>query len=155
MLQILYRGIPFNGAIDPTDLTGDIDTDRHLAYIESLLGGKIVAINDDGFIVPADGDPTNGLAPLGFLVDNAAGNYLENAPALASQKVAIMVGAQVVITDQINTDLTFKAGEKLYCGTDSKIGLVTNVPASGARQIGIAGSSASAAAPELTIIVTW
>lgn len=152
MLKILHKGIQANLDLDKTTLTGDLEADAQSAYVQSLVGGKLVGVDANG-VQLADGADL-AATTLGFLVNDAAGYFFENKPALASGKVAATLGNCVVITDQIDTALTFAAGEKLYAGTGANVGKVTNVePAVGAAVIGIAGSSASASAPELLIYV--
>ena len=153
MLTILHKGVQANLDLDPTGMTGDIEHDSALAYITSLVAGVLVGVDADGYVQIADGKTDAGtyLEPVGFLIRSAAGYFYENKPALASKKVSVTFGNFVIITDKIDTALTFAPGNKLYCGTGAKAGLVTNVQATGARYLGIAGSAASAASPELLV----
>jgi len=154
MLKILHSGIQPSFDIDKTGLTGDVEQDLKSAYLNSLVGGRLFGLDANGNVQLADGDPANPAQPIGFLILNATGYFFENKPALASGKVAGTLGNCVVITDQIVTSETFAPGDALYAGTGANVGLVTKTaPAAGAKQIGIAGSAASAAAPELKILV--
>lgn len=153
MLKILHKGIHINLDLDTTSWTGDVDHDSNLTYMTDMNAGKLVALDTNGKLQLADGDPTHNLQPIGFNVLDAAGYFMQNKPAVAAKMLGVTGSPCVVITDQIDTALSFLPGQKLYCGTTGKLGLVTNVPASGAKCIGIAGSAASVAAPELKIIV--
>lgn len=153
MLKVLHKGIQANFDLNDTDFTGDYDHDRNLTYIQGLEEGRLVTIDSDGYVALADGLYSNGLHPIGFLLNDAAGPSWENTPGLASKKAAVIVGNCVVITDQIDTTLTFTPGQPLYCGTGAKKGLVTNVPVTDAIRIGYAKSAASASDPNLEIVV--
>lgn len=154
MLSILHKGLHISLDLDTSAFTGDVDVDSQLAYVKGLVAGKMAAIDSNGKIQLADGAAAAGLVPLGFIVQDAAGYFMLNKPAIASKQVAITFSNCVVITDQIDTSLTFTPGEALYCGTGAKAGLITNVPATGAVAIGVAGSAASAAAPQLKVLVS-
>lgn len=156
MLQILHKGIQANLDLDNSSFTGVLEDDLQLAYITGLLGGRIVGLDSNGKVQLADGLPASSLEPIGFLINDAGGYFFENKPAMASLKVAITFGNCVIITDQIETGETFAPGDKLYCGTvgvGDGIGLVTKTAAAGATLLGIAGSAASLASPELLIYV--
>lgn len=168
MLKILHKGIQPSMALDTSELSGVLEADVVLPYILNLKGGRLISMDSDGNAQLADGDPAAGLEAIGFLINDAAGYFYENKPAFASGKLSHTFGNTVVITDQIDPDVTFVPGEKLYAGTGAKIGLVTNVPPStltlaegtpntvatvASKSIGIAGSSASSASPELTVLV--
>jgi len=153
MLNILHRGIQPSFDIDKTGLTGDVEQDLKSAYLANLVSGKLIGLDANGKVQLADGDPANPSQPIGFLILDALGYFFENKPALASGKVAATLGNCVVVTDQIDVAETFAPGDALYAGTGAKVGLVTKTPVAGGTQIGIAGSAASAAAPELMIYV--
>lgn len=153
MLQILHKGLQISLDLDTTDFTGDVEADAALAYIQALDAGMIAAIDSDGYAQLADGAIANSLEPMGFIINDAAGYFFENKPAIASKKIAVTLGNCVIITDKIDTALTFDEGEPVYCGTTGKLGLVTNVKPTNARMLGIAMSSASSAAPNLQIAV--
>lgn len=152
MLQILHKGIQISLDLDTTDFNGNAEHDAALAYIQGLDGGMFAGVDADGYAQLADGDPAGDVTPVGFLINDAAGYFFENKPALASKMVAVTFGNCVVITDQIDTALTFAPKDLLYVGTGAKVGLITNVaPDAASRCIGIALSSASVAAPNLKI----
>lgn len=153
MFQIQYKGMAVNLDLDTTNFTGDTEHDAALSYVTRLVAGKIVALDSNGKVQIADGDPANELLPVGFLMQDAAGYFMQNKPAIAGKKVAATFGVYGLLTDQIDTALTFAPGQLLYCGTGAKAGLVTNVkPAATALSIGVAGSAASAASPTLLVL---
>jgi hypothetical protein len=156
MLKILHKGIQANLDLDTSGFSGVIEDDQQSDYIQGLAGGRIVALDSDGKAQLADGLPGETLEPIGFLINDAAGYYFENVPALASLKVAVTFGNCVIITDQIETGDTFAPGNLVYCGTTGVgdgVGLVSKVQAAGATLLGIAGSAAASASPELLIYV--
>lgn len=153
MLQILHKGLQISLNLDTSSFTGDVEADAALAYIQELDAGRIAGIDSSGFAQLADGAIANDLEPMGFIINDAAGYFFENKPAIASKKIAITFGNCVIITDQIDPALTFDEGDPLYCGTTGKLGLITNVKPTNARMIGIAMSPASSAAPNLQIAV--
>ena len=153
MLSILHKGIHISLDIDTTNFTGDVEADSNLAYIQGLKAGRVAALDALGKVCLADGVLANALAPIGFIVNDAAGYFMLNKPAIASKECAVTFSPCVVITDQIDTTQNFVPGQKLYAGTAAKLGLVTNQPGAGAVAIGIAKSSASSAQPQLTILV--
>lgn len=153
MLKILHKGIQVSIPLNKTGFTGDIATDAALAVVTNLKAGR-VAKNSAAGAVLVDG-ATDSMHGAGFLVNDAAGAFYENKPAFASEKVVISCGAQLVVTDQIDTTETFAIGDKLYVGTAAEVGLITKTsPGAGAEVIGVAQSAASAASPELTILRT-
>jgi hypothetical protein len=153
MLNILYKGINFNAPLDTTGFIGDASVDSALASVTALVSGRLATIRPAGVHLA---DSANNDQFVGFIINDAAGYFFENKPALASGIVPLSVGPQGVTTDQIDTTKTFAVGDKLYIGNGATAGLVTNVvPGSGnTAVIGIATSTASAAAPELGILVT-
>ena len=153
MLQILHKGIQMSLDLDTSSFTGDVETDAALTYITGLSAGRIAGYNTSGYAALADGAIANEILPLGFIINDAAGEFFENKPAIASKKIGITFGNCVIVTDAIDTTLTFTPGQKVYAGTSTKVGLVTNVAPTNARCIGITLSSASSASPNLTIAV--
>lgn len=150
MLKILHKGFQANLPLDPAALTGDVEADSASAYIQGLKGGRLVTVVKHGVNL-CDGETEE---IIGFLVNDAAGYFYENKPALASGLVAVSVGNQLVVTDQIDTTETFGAGDKLYAGKGAKAGLITKTqPAAGVAAYALALSSASAANPELQLVV--
>lgn len=154
MLNILHKGIQVNLPLDPSEISGTIEESLAKAYVVALDAGVPIAIDGSGNVQLADGVKASNLEPIGFLVNDAAGYFYENRPALASGLVAVTLGNCVIETDKIDTALTFAFGELLYAGTGAKVGMVTNVEGTGARVIGIAGSSASSSQTTLKIYVT-
>lgn len=152
MLKVLHRGLHQSLPLNPAALTGNAEIDSQSEYVRGLVGGRLAALAPTG-VVLADGLATAKKYPIGFIVNDAAGYYFENAPALASGQLTVSSGNQVVVTDQIDTDETFALGDLLYAGSGAKAGLVTKTPAEGATVVGVAGSTASAANPELKVIV--
>jgi len=124
MLKIHYINGSIDGtiALDPAQLTGDINVDRKSPYVQQFVSGSVVAIGPDGYIKLAeDGD-----VGIGLLVNDVAGNEFENTPALASGKAPALIGGCVVDTDRVKeTDI--KPGDKLYVGTGEDAGLLTKV----------------------------
>jgi hypothetical protein len=152
MLKIMHDGIHANLDIDTTNFNGDVEHDSQLAEVTVLVAGVLAAVEAvNGYVVLADGALASALHPIGFVINDAAGYFYMNKPAIASKKVPVLCGNAVLITDKIDTALTFAPGELLYAGTGAKIGLVTNVQPLNGFVIGIALSAASAAAPELTL----
>lgn len=152
MLKILHKGIQISLDIDTSSMTGDTEDDA--ALLASFKEGMLLGIDaSTGYACLADGAIANGKRPLGFLINPGSGKYFENVPAVASGKFGITFGPCIVITDQIDTALTFTKGDPLYCGTSTKVGLVTNVAPTNAVIIGYAMSAASVSSPELQIAV--
>jgi len=154
MLEIRHRGINVNLDIDQTGMTGDYEADAALAYVVGLKAGRVAGLDSNGKVQLADGSADSASVqqlPVGFIINDAAGYFYENKPALASKIVPVIMGNCVIVTDQIDTDQTFVPNEPLYVGTGAKAGLVTNVPSTSGYIIGVAGSTASSAAPELLI----
>jgi len=124
MLKIHYINGSIDGtiALDPAQLTGDVNIDRSSAYVQQFVGGSVVAIGSDGYIKLAeDGD-----AGVGVLVNDVAGYSFENTPALASGKAPAIIGGCVADTDRVKeTDIV--PGDLLYVGTGSDAGLLTKV----------------------------
>lgn len=153
MLSILHKGIQYNAPLDKSDFTGDVDTDSKLAYVQGLVSGRCATITADGVALA---DAAEGHLFIGFIINDAAGYFFENKPAIASGLVPLSMGNQVVVTDQIVTTETFALGDKLYLGSGANAGLVTKTLPVGAganvEPIGIAGSAASAASPNLTVV---
>lgn len=154
MLKILHKGIQYSAPLDTTGFTGDTSVDSALASVTKLVSGRLATLGANGADLAnaAEGDVF-----AGFIINDAAGYFMENKPALASGLVPLSVGPQVVVTDQIVSSETFAIGDVLYIGSAANAGKVTKTLPTGAgvnaKSIGIAGSTASAAAPELTVIV--
>lgn len=123
-INVQHKGIQVNFVIDPATLTGDVAVDSKDSYIQSLVAGRLVTLDSDGYIQLCDGALQD---PLGFLL-MSADRFMENQHALAANTMAVTIGNCVVVTDQIDTALAFTPGERVYAGTSTKKGLVTNVP---------------------------
>lgn len=155
MLAYQHKGRTVNMPLNVSGLTGDAQVDSSSLYIQGLVGGRFVALTPQGVALA---DSQTAMQPLGFLVNDAAGYFFENKPALASGLVSVTRGPEnVVITDQIDTSLTFNVGDLLYVGTGPKAGLITNVKPTGGSAnpvcIGQASSTASVSAPQLTVLL--
>jgi hypothetical protein len=153
MLQILHKGIQMSLDLDTTSFTGNAETDSALAYIQALDAGMVAGYDADGYAQLADGAAAGDVTPMGFIINDAAGSFFENKPAIASGKLTITFGNCVIITNKIDTSETFAPKDRLYVGTGAKVGLITKTPPTNARLFGIAMSTASSAAPNLTIAV--
>lgn len=110
-------------------------------YVPSgVLGGSVAAIkvgDDKNYtIYPADG--TADYKAIGLFVNDALGNPFDNAPAVASNKIAIAQKLASVLVDVYEDD-EFAIGDKLYASEngyltktagadDTVIGIVTKVP---------------------------
>jgi len=123
MLKIQHKGLVVNMPYDSAQITGDPIVDRTNTYLQGLLAGRIASLNSDG-IKLCDGSAEHA---VGFIVNDAVANPLENMPASASKKAAVTLGNQTIVTDQIDTALSFAIGQKIYAGTGAKVGLCTNV----------------------------
>lgn len=96
-----------------------------------VLGGSVAALDGTNSytVVAADGEKT----PVGLFVNNAAGNPFENAPGVASNKVAIAHKLASVEVDVYEDDV-FVLGDKLYASAN---GYLTNTESTDATVIGI------------------
>jgi hypothetical protein len=152
MLKILYKGINFNAPLDTTGFTGDTSVDSQLPSVTALKSGRLATLHPTGVALA---DAAAGDTFAGFVINDASGYYFENVPALASGIVPLSTGPQGVITDQIVPTCTFAVGDKLYLGSGANKGLVTNVAPTAGNEasFGVAASTASAAAPELQILI--
>lgn len=141
-----------NGWVDDADqalanTTLDADTPK------GLLAGSLVAIHGSREIGYCDGEDEY---PLGFLLNDVAGNAYENTPAVGSGKGPYVFGGgnEIEINvfetrNALNTaDLTYAVGEKLYC---SRHGLVTNEVSTEGTVVGIVKKVPTASDPFLGI----
>lgn len=131
MSLILKNRTVFNSLyeLDKTCFTKQNSTDGSLPF--GVLGGTVAALKADASytVVPADG--TN--EPVGLFVNNAIGNPFDNAPAVASNKIAIACKQPSVEVD-IYADVEFAIGDKLYSDEN---GYLTNVKGANDTVIGI------------------
>lgn len=154
MIKILHKGLQPSMDIDVPPHSGVLTEDLASEYFLSLKAGRVIAQDEDGIMRLADGVPANGLEPVGFLINDIAGEFFNNKSNYASRKAAHTLGNVVLITDQIAEGIEFNPADKLYAGTGANKGLVTNVaPHADAKVIGVAASKASVANPNLKIYV--
>jgi len=141
MSLILKNRTVFNSLyqLDKTCFTKQNATEDKPLLPAGVLGGSVAAIKvggDSYTVVPADG--TANTKAIGLFVNNAAGNPWDNAPAVASNKIAIAQKLASVEVD-VYEDEEFAVGDSLYAsengyltktkGADETvIGVVTKVP---------------------------
>lgn len=139
MLLIHHKGIHISLPLDTTSFNGDVEHDSKLTYIQNLAAGCVAGIATTGKVQLADGDPSANILPLGFIVNDAAGFFFMNKPAVASKELAITHSPCMISTDKVKAGQSFTPGQKVYCGTGADAGLVVNTaPAGTARPLGIA-----------------
>ena len=134
MININHKGgAQVSLSLDTTGFTRDILVNSKLTYVQNLLAGRVVELDASGKIQLSDTGNT-GNRPLGLLLNDAAGEDYGNKPALApsSYLMAVAFGPFQAVTDQIDTALTFANGDLIYASRGAKVGLITNVQASGA-----------------------
>lgn len=128
-----------------TNTTLSVNTPR------GVLGGSVAGLSagNDYTAFPC----TDALTPVGLFMNDAAGAAFENAPAIASDKVAISKGQASVEVDVYETrnaadsaDLTYAVGEKLYCSAYS---FLTNESSSDGTVIGVVTKAPSTVSPVL------
>jgi len=128
-----------------TNTTLSVNTPR------GVLGGSVAGLSagNDYTVFPC----TSVLMPVGLFVNDAAGAAFENAPAVASGKVAVIKGMASVEVDVYETrnaadtaDLTYAVGEKLY---SSAYSLLTNETSSSAVVIGVVTKAPSTTSPTI------
>lgn len=148
MSLILKNRTTFNSLyeLDKTCFTKQNSTDGSLPF--GVLGGTVAALssNSSYTVVPGDG---SALA-VGLFVNNAAGNPFDNAPAVASNKIAIAQKMASVEVD-VYADVTFELGDKLYSDAN---GYLTNVASNNAQVIGIVTKLPTTADPFLGLEMT-
>jgi hypothetical protein len=128
-----------------TNATLSINTPR------GVLGGSVAALSagNDYTVVPG----TDTIMPAGLFVNDAAGAAFDNAPAVASGKVAVIKGLASVEVDVYETrdagdttDLTYAVGEKLY---SSAQGFLTNEASTEGTVIGVVTKQPTTVSPTL------
>ncbi len=116
-----------------------------------VLGGSIAALSAglDYTVVPC----TKALMPVGLFVNDAAGAAFENAPAVASGKVAVIKGLASVEVDVYetrneadNADLVYIVGQSLY---SSDQGFLTYETSTSGVVIGVVTKKPTTASPTL------
>lgn len=141
MSLILKNRTVFNSLyqLDKTCFTKQNATEDKPLLPAGVLGGSVAAIKvggDSYTVVPADG--TAKTKAIGLFVNNAAGNPWDNAPAVASNKIAIAQKLASVEVD-VYEDEEFAVGDKLYASAngyltktkgadETVVGVVTKVP---------------------------
>jgi len=139
MLLIHHKGIHISLSLDTTNFTGDVEQDSKLAYVQGLESGKMAGIDVNGKIQLADGDPAAAKLPLGFIINDAAGYFFMNKPAVAGKEVAITATPCMISTDKVKAGQVFAIGQKVYCGTGADADLlVAAAPVVGSKAIGVA-----------------
>jgi len=164
MLTILIRtqlnSIPVLADVCFTKANYGVNTNTTLSVNtpRGVLGGSIAAISagNDYTVVPGHVD----LEPVGLFVNDAAGAAFENAPAVASGKVAVIKGQPSVEVDVYETrnqagtaDLSYAVGNLLYSSAqgfltkekpsdvggsiDTIIGITTKAPSTASPTIGL------------------
>lgn len=104
-----------------------------------VLGGSVAALDgtaEDGTYIATAGNGTNKV--LGLFLNDAEGQPWENAPAVASGKVAVFMRGDCEV--DLYEKVTYKVGDNLYC---SENGFLTNVKPSEAS-LSISDSNAAA-----------
>lgn len=135
MSLILKNRTRFNSLyeLDKSCFTKQNSTDGSLPF--GVLGGTVAALGENSYtVVPANGKNK----AIGLFVNDAAGHPFDNAPAVASNKIAIAQAMASVEVD-IYEDEEFAVGDKLYASAngyltktkgedETVIGYVTKVP---------------------------
>lgn len=148
MLKIInvYGGTDSTIKLNQTNLTGNVAEDRNSDYVRSLVAGRLVSLDANGFVKLANGADF----VEGFIINDASGYEFENVPALASGIVTVITGGGVVITDQVIDD-NIVVGDKLYVSN----GMITKVDPTGddanGTVIGYARTANSANDKSLTV----
>ena len=134
MSLVLKNRTVFNSLYELDKSCFEKANDAYKTY--GVLGGTVAALKAGASytVVPANGANQ----PIGLFVNNAAGNPFDNAPAVASNKIAIACKMASVEVD-IYEDEEFAVGDKLYASAngyltktkgedETVIGYVTKVP---------------------------
>ena len=147
-MLILKNRTTFNSLyeLDKSCFTKQNSTDGSKPF--GVLGGTVAALasNSSYTVVPGDGTAV----AVGLFVNNAAGNPFDNAPAVASNKIAIAQKMASVEVDEY-ADVEFKIGEKLYSDAN---GYLTNVKSANEQVIGIVTKLPTTADPFLGLEMT-
>ena len=107
-----------------------------------VLGGSVAALSGNSYeVVPGDGTKT----AVGLFLNNAEGAPYENAPAVASGKVAVCQKQASVEVDIYEKD-EFAVGDKLYCSAN---GYLTKVESENKQVLGVVTKVPTAADPFL------
>jgi len=120
MSLVLKNRTVFNSlySLDATCFTKQNSTDGSKPF--GVLGGTVAAFGANSYTAY----PGNGAnQPIGLFVNDAAGAAFDNAPAVASNKIAIACKQPSVEVD-VYANVTFTVGEALYSDAN---GYLTNV----------------------------
>ena len=111
-----------------------------------VLGGTVAMLSDDYEVAPATG--ADGTVAVGLFVNDANGNPFDNAPAVASNKIALACKLASVEVDIYAADITtqISVGAKLYSDAD---GYLTAVESANEQVIGIVTKAPTASDPLL------
>ena len=121
-----------------------------------VLSGSVASVvpagSGGGDYTVLPGDATH--EPIGLFVNDAAGAAFDNAPAVASGKIAIIKGIASVEVDVYETTstaggnppITYNVGDKLF---SSAQGFLTNENAGGQTVIGVCTKAPTVASPTL------
>ena len=141
MSLILKNRTRFNSLYELDKSCFEKANDAYKTY--GVLGGTVAALKEGASytVVPANGSNV----PVGLFVNNAAGNPFDNAPAVASNKIAIAQNNASVEVD-VYADVEFKIGEALYADAN---GYLTNVAGADKTVIGIVTKLPTTADPFL------
>lgn len=149
MLKLKNRTV-FNSLyeLDATCFTKDNSTiapeGATLPY--GVLGGTVAMLSDDYEVAPATG--ADGTVAIGLFVNDANGSPFDNAPAVASNKLAIACKLASVEVDVYAATVTtsIAVGTKLYSDDN---GYLTTEASANAQVIGIATKAPTASDPFL------
>lgn len=147
-LNIKYQGsYIFNYDINPAWITGDVEVDLANTEIRKLQPGVFITIDNKGHAVLADGATA---VHAKAVVVAATRGFYTNAPAVGSKKVTAIGAPAVIETVQVKeTDIA--AGDALYVGTGSDVGLLTKTKGSSTLLAGYALTGNSATDKAVTV----
>lgn len=134
MFQVKHDSMQMTVPIDTTGFNPfDPIANSKLPYVRGLVRGRIVELDSNGNVQLADGGVL-GNKPLGLLLNNAYGEAYMNMASMSAfteetPVIGVIHGASRIVTDQIDTALTFTPQDALYAGTGAKEGLISNVAA--------------------------
>lgn len=114
----------------PLDLTGLSDDpleNVNNSYVQGLKAGRLVGLDELGARLA---NPSSGVAPLGFIINDADGYEYYNRATLASKRVSFvpLTGGNIIETDQLVAGETFHQGDEVYAAAGSDAGLLTINP---------------------------
>lgn len=110
-----------------------------------VLGGTVAMIKGSYVCGQADGSK----GEIGLFANDAAGEAFNNAPAVASGKIAIVSGMASCEVD-VYADVDFAIGDKLYSDAN---GFLTNVESASKTVIGICTKVPTVESPTLGLDV--